>query len=268
MSDDPKLPPVDGGEELDLGEIEEVEGQDAGLYGDEAVEEGDAPDEGGDGEEGADEEVDPSPRRRPGRSERLREKNAQLERELAEARGFRQAAEQLQRFQPQQQQVNAEAERVARWENENLPMMSAQEISAYYYNKGIQQTQQQMLMQQLQTEDRIDKRDFDQQARTSRVHSQYREEVERELNAERQRGNLRASRDDILHRLVGRDAVQRAARAAPAQRRSAQRRVEGQQTRPTNGRGDGASGGRRPAPGSPEHDEMLVQQYFQGGGRL
>jgi len=268
MSDDPKLPPVDGGEELDLGEIEEVEGQDAGLYGDEAVEEGDAPDEGGDGEEGAEEDVDPSPRRRPGRSERLREKNAQLERELAEARGFRQAAEQF-RTQQQPQQIDYAAQQRAQQERaDRLSMMSVDQQIEYVANEKAQQFQQMLLMQQLHTEDQLDKRDFDREARTSRVHSQYREEVERELAAERQRGNLRASRDDILHRLVGRDAVKRAARAAPAQRRSAQRRVEGQQTRPTNGRGDGASGGRRPAPGSPEHDEMLVQQYFQGGGRL
>jgi hypothetical protein len=44
--------------------------------------------------------------------------------------------------------------------------------------------------------------------------------------------------------------------------------VAGAQARPTGARGDGASGGRRPAPGSPEHDDMLVAEFFRSGGRL
>lgn len=263
MSDVPTA--QDGGEELDLGEIEEVEGdlseagedQDAGEDGEGAGGEADA-------EEGADGDVEPPPRRgRPSQTQRLRERAERAEREAAEARGFRQAAEQFQARQPQQ--ANVEAERVAKWETENLPLMAPQEIAAYYYNKGQQQIQQAMLMQQLQTEDRIDKRDFDQQARTSKVHAQYRDEVERELSAERQRGNLRASRDDILHRLVGRDAVSRAARAAPAQKRAATQRVNGQRTQPTNGRGDGSAGGRRGGWGDPEFDARMASEALRKG---
>ena len=264
MSDDPKLPPGDGGEELDLGEIEdEAEGEDAGLP-DEAGE-GETPDQGGDGEEGGEGDVEPpAPRQgRKSQAQRWRERAERAEREAAEGRGFQRAAEQLRQQQPLQQ--NQEAERIARWEADNLPMMSAQEVAGYYYNKGLQQTQQQMLMQQLQTEDRIDRRDFEQQARTSRVHAQYKDEVERELNAERQRGNLRATRDDILHRLVGRDAIDRASRTASVQRRTAARRVAGAQTRPTNGRGDGAAGRGKQSWGDAEFDARMAAEALRKG---
>ena len=263
MSDDPKLPPEDGGEELDLGEIEEGGDQeDAGLP--DETGEGETADEGADGEEGAEGDVEPPPRQgRKSQAQRWRERAERAEREAAEGRGFQRAAEQLRQQQPQQH--NQEAERVARWEQDNLPLMSAQEVAGYYYNKGLQQTQQQMLMQQLQTEDRIDRRDFEQQARTSRVHAQYKDEVERELNAERQRGNLRATRDDILHRLVGRDAIGRASRTESTQRRTAARRVAGAQTRPTNGRGDGAAGRGKQSWGDPEFDARMAAEALRKG---
>src|SRR5688572_22172944 len=103
MSDIPRTP--EGGEEFDLGEIEEGEDDAPGLEeGSDGGDDGDA--EGSEGEGGEQEEVgDEPPRRRPGRSERLREKNAQLERQLAEAQGFQRAFEQF-RSQPQQPQVD------------------------------------------------------------------------------------------------------------------------------------------------------------------
>jgi hypothetical protein len=264
MSDLPDA--SDGGEELDLGEIEESE-IDVGEAGEDsdASEDGEGAGDLAETEEGAEGDVAPPPRRgRETQAQRLRRQLAEKDRELAEARGFRQAAEQ---FRPQQpQQANVEAERVAKWEADNLPMMSPQEVAAYYFNKGQQQVQQAMLVQSLQQEDRLDKRDYDQQARGSRVHAQYRDAVERELAAERQRGNLRATRDDVLHRLVGRDAVERAASAAPAQRRRAERRVASQQTRPTNARGDGgAAGGRRGTWGDPEFDARMASEALRSG---
>ncbi len=264
MSDDPKLPP-EGGEELDLGEIEDGEEDDAGLPEGEGAEgEGRDDEEGASAEDGEGDVEPPAPRQgRKSQAQRWRERAERAEREAAEGRGFQRAAEQLRQQQPQQQ--NQEAERVARWEADNLPMMSAQEVAGYYYNKGLQQTQQQMLMQQLQTEDRIDQRDFNQQARTSRVHAQYKDEVERELNAERQRGNLRATRDDILHRLVGRDAIDRASRTASVQRRTAARRVAGAQARPTNGRGDGAAGRGKQSWGDPEFDARMAAEALRKG---
>lgn len=268
MSDIPN--PHLGGGEGDLDEIEDDveigspgEGEDTGEDG-----EGPGGEAGEAGESAGDEgEVEPEPRSRqarPSQSARLRERLAAAERELAEAKGFRQATEQFGAYRQPQGPSPAELERQQQQEAERLSMLSPQEVSAYYYNKGRQELQQTLLMQQLQTEDRIDKRDFDQQAKSSRVHGQYKDAVERELVQERNRGNLRVTREDILHRLVGRDAVDRAARAAPAQRRAAQSRVASQQTRPTGARGDGAAGARG-KPGDPAYDEALAIEAMRKG---
>lgn len=259
----------DSGEELDLGEIEEGEADDAAEGGEDGSDGADEEHADDGEEEGQEGDVEPPPPPRQGRksqAQRWRERAERAEREAAEARGFRQAAEQFQQRQPQV--PNAEAERVARWEAENLPMMSAQEVSAYHYNKGRNEIQQALLYQQLQMKDELDRRDFNSQARTSRLHQQYKDRVESELTRLRSAGNLMASREEILHRLVGEAAMERANRAAPAQRRAASRRVAGQTTRPTNARGDGSAGRGRPAPGSEEHDDMLWEEYKRLGGRL
>ena len=93
-------------------------------------------------------------------------------------------------------------------------------------------------MQQLNTQELIDKQAYESQARTSRIHQQYQPQVEAMLRAERAAGNLSASRDGILNYLVGKDAIERANRGAPVQRRQAAVRVNGQQTRPTGARSD------------------------------
>ena len=237
---------LDGGEELDLGEVDEEADGDATETDASADDEGAEDDGDGQGQdEGQEGDVEPPSRgRRPGRSERLRERLERTERELAEARGFRQAAEQFQR-QPQQPQVNYEAERVAKWEADNLPMMSAQEVSAYHYNKLRNEAQQTLILHQLQMQDTLDKRDFANAARTSKLHAQYKDAVEREVAAETARGILQHDREAILDRLHGRASRENAERDAPRQRKAAAARVRAQRTQPTNGRGDGASGGGR-----------------------
>lgn len=258
-----------GGEELDLGEVDEAEGDaEAQTLGDDGQDEGDAAgheDEGQEGEDAGD--VAPARSGRRSQSQRLRERNEQLQRELAEARGFRQAAEQ---FRPQQQpQVDYAAQQRAQQERaDRLAMMSPVEAAEFIANERAGQFQQALLMQHLSTQDLIDRRDYEQQARSSKLHSQHREEVERTLQAKRQAGDLLINREEILDRIIGREARERASRAAPAQRRAATTRVNGQRAQPTGARGDAAAGGRRPQPGSAEHDAMLVQQYFQSGGRL
>lgn len=263
MSDLPD--PEDGGEELDLGEIEEAEADEVDAGADDG-EEGDAAGDGAEGQEEGD--VEPPPRQgRKSQAQRWRERSERTERELAalknQFQGFTQAS------QTRQPQLDPAAQ--ARQQEElarQLEMMSPQQVAQYYYQQGQQQIQQAMLMERLQTEDRLDRRDFEIAARSSRLHQQYRDRVEQALQTERQNGNLRASREEILHRLYGQDAIERASRAAPRQRRAAAANVARQQTRPGGARGDGAAGGRRPAPGTPEHDDMLVEQYFKEGGRL
>src|SRR6185436_12396788 len=260
MSDMPGA--EDGGEELDLGEIEEADGDEPQ---EDAADEGDGGDGNGE-EEGQEQEgnVDAAaerPRRKT-EAQRWRDRAERAEREAAEARGFRQAAEQFQRQQPQQFDPAAQ-QRAAEERAQRLAMMSPVEAAEYIANERAQQFQQLMLYQQLQMKDELDKRDYNQQARNSRDHERYRSEVEGVLAQKRQAGDYTTTREEVLERLVGRDVMARANRAAPAQRRAAARRVAGAQARPTGARGDGASGGRRPAPGTPEHDDMLVAEYFR-----
>lgn len=267
MSDIPNAD--DGGEELDLGEIED-EGQESDAEGDggnEADAGGDDGEEEGQGEENGDVAAAPERPRRKTEAQRWRDRAERAEREAAEARGFRAAAEQFQQRQPQQADPAATA-RAQQERAERLAMMSPVEAAEFIANERAQQFQQALLFQHLQMKDDLDKRDYTQQARSSKMHADYREAVEREFAAERQRGNFQATREEILDRLVGRAARERAERAAPSQRRVAARRVAGAQARPTGARGDGASGGRRHAPGSPEHDEQLVNEYLRSGGRL
>lgn len=262
MSDLPD--PQPGDEELDLGEIEE-EADEADAPGDDG-EEGDAADDGqGQEEEG---DVDPPPRQgRKSQAQRWRERSERTERELQALKnqftGFTQASQQV-RQQPDPGLARQQAEQ----RQQALEMMSPLQQAEYIANEKAQQFQQAMLFQSLQNEDRLDKRDFDLAARTDRTRAQYKDRVEQELATERQAGNLRANREDIFYRLYGRDIADRAARAAPRQRRAAAANVARQQTRPGGARGDGASGGRRPAAGSPEDDDRLVDEYFKSGGRL
>lgn len=259
-----------GDEELDLGEVDEEAEGDAGQEDEEHADDGGSDEGQEEGEEAGD--VEPPARegrqagRRETQSQRLRRQNEELKQELAEARGFRQATEQ---FRPQQPQVDQAALQRAQQERaDRLSMMSPVEAAEYIANEKMQLVAQALQNQQVTIQDRIDKQAYDQQARNSRVHEQYRQQVESLFASERARGNIGADRQSILEYLVGKDAVARASRAAPAQRRAANARVRGQQTRPTGARGDGASGSRRPVPGSAEHDEQLISEFFQSGGRL
>jgi hypothetical protein len=269
MSDLPD--PQSGEEELDLGEIEEADGEEGAGPDEDADAEGDAGDDGQEQEEEGD--VEPPPRQgRKSQAQRWRERSERDRAAAAETRreldalknqfsGFSQAS---QTRQPDPAQARQQAE----WRQAQLEMMSPLQQAEFIANEKAQQFQQAMFYQSLQTEDRLDKRDFDLAARTDPTRARYKGQVEREFAAERQAGNLRASREDIFYKLYGRDVAERAARAAPRQRRAAAANVARQQTRPGGARGDGAAGGRRPAAGTPEHDDMLVEQYFKEGGRL
>ena len=268
MSDLPE-PVDDGGEEFDLGEIEEGETDDAPEAGEHAGEDGADEEHADDGEEeGQEGDVEPPPPRRgrPTQAQRLRERLAETERKLAEATGYQRAAEQFQQRQPQVDPMAAA--RAQQERAERLAMMSPVEAAEFIANEREQRVQQALLYQQLNFKDELDKRDFNQQARNSRDHQRYRDQVESEIARRRQNFDYNTTREEVLQRLVGAAAMERANRAAPAQRRAASRRVAGQTTRPTNARGDGSAGRGRPAPGSEAADDALVAEYFSRGGRL
>lgn len=261
MSDLPESQP--GDEEIDLeGEETEADAEiDAG--GDE---EGDAGDDGqGQEEEG---DVDPPPRQgRKSQAQRWRDRAERTDRELQalknQFQGFTQGQQQF-RQQPDPGLARQQAEQ----RRAQLEMMSPLEAAEFIANEKAQQFQQAMLFQSLQNEDRLDKRDYDLAARTDRTRAQYRDRVEAALAAERQAGNLRATREDEFYKLYGRDVAERAAKAAPGQRKRAAANVARQQTRPGGARGDGAGGGRRPAPGTPEDDDRIIEEGFRNGMRL
>jgi len=260
MSDVPGVTQEGGEEAVELETEEGVEPEE----GDEIL---DASEE----EEPPEEDEPPPPEAaRPGRAatriQRLTERAEKAEREAAEARGYRQALERQPAAPPidyAAQQRAQLAQMQQRWA-EMAPADAIVEALQF----GQQQQQQALLFQQVQINDRIDKDKYDSAARSSRLHQRYQPEVERIFQAERARGNYVVTREDILYREAGREAIERANRAAPGQRRAAAGRVAGQQARPTNARGDGASGSRRPAPGTPEDDDRLIEEFFQGGGRL
>lgn len=214
------------------------------------------------------EEPEPRPAAAPNRAQAriqtLRERAERAEREAAELRGFRQALEQQSR-QPvvdpaiqQRQQLDMLRQR---WEQ-----MSPADAILEALQYGAQQQQQNSFLQQRLIEDRIDKQAYDAEARqpSGEQHQRYRDRVEQIVASERRNGNFVITRTDVLYRLIGEDVVNRAARAAPNQRRQAAARAAAQQTRPTGARGD-ADGGRRPVPGSAEDDDRIIAEGLRAG---
>ena len=262
--------PIDVTEEEVLGpqdaaedEVEDVVPAEEGGDGD------DADEQEGEGEEGEDEVADepPPPRRSGGGSETIRAQRrarqeaeaeaARLRQELAEARGFQQgiAARQV----DPQAQARAEQEFYA-----SLELMPPAQAYQTLMQRGQQQLGQYLAQSEFKANERADKQAYDIAARTSKVHQQYRSQVEQTLATERAAGR-NPDREVILTYLVGKDVMDRANRAAPAQRNGAARRLAQQRTAPTNGRSNMSPGGRRPAPGSREDDEAALAEAAAKG---
>ena len=262
-------PPVEeevlGPEDATEDEVEDVQA-DADADGGDGV---DA--DGQEGEEGQEDEVadePPAPRRSGGGSETIRAQRrarqeaearaTALEREVAELRGFQQGISQRQPVDPQAAQ-RAEQEFYASLEM--MPPAQAYQAIVARERQNVGTALQQI---EFRSNDRADKQAYDIAARTSRVHQQYRSQVEQTLASERAAGR-NPDREVILKFLVGNDVLERASRAAPAQRNGAAARVASQQTRPTGARGDVAAKGRRPQPGSLEADIALVEAAIARG---
>ena len=241
MSDVPGVA-TEGGEEAVELEVEE------GVEPEEGDEILDAPE----GEEPPEEDQPPPEAAKPGRAatriQRLQQERDEARREAAEARGYRQALESRPATPPIDYAAQQRAQ-LAQWQQRWAEMAPADAIiEALQF--GQQQQQQALAYQQIQITDRIDKDRYDSAARQSPVYKRHQTEVERIFAGERARNNLVVTREDILKHILGTQAIENASRTAPAQRRAAAARVAGQQARPTNARGDGAAGSRRPAAGS------------------
>lgn len=265
MSDAPRIPDdaaIDPAEILDQEPVADEAADDLDIEEPEELEP--PPDEGG----------EPEPAARPSRGEnriqRLVREREEARREAAELRGYRQALEQRQQQPAAQDPYAAQRQTEAlsqRWAEMAMNGQHAQ-VMQEQMSLVQQQIQQSQTNQYLAFNDRLDRQSYESQARTSPSYQRYAPEVERELANWRARGVYDITRQQIYYMLSARDSEQRAARAAPQQRRAAAGRVAGQQTRPTNARSDGARTSARPAPGSPEDDDRLVDEYFSNGGRL
>lgn len=240
MSDIPAGQP--GEEDLDLGEIvDDLEPEPDDL-------EPGVDDEEPEPDEGDPEPVAAAPQRRKGEAARYRERLERTERELAELKA-RPAPVAQPAYDP------AAAQRAEAEFNASLDMMAPADAIRAIDQRRTAQFQQVLFNQQNQINDRLDKQAYDAEARTSRVHQQYRQFVEDQLVRERAIGNHGATRADILAWKVGKDAIERANRTAPRQQRAAAGRVSRQQVRPGSTRSDGAAGSRT----RPDADEALLR---------
>lgn len=257
MSDLPR-DPADGGADdpLDPIEPQEVELDEDGN----PVEPEPELDEDGNPIE-PDPEPEPEPRqtRRTGprgraNGEEIRELRSQLEqtnRQLTELQRRPAAAP----FDPQA----AQAAENKFWAD--LDLMAPAEAMKAVYARARGEFQQQFVSQSISTQETLDKQSYDASARISRVHQQYRQRVEDLVATERARGNT-VPRDVALKFLLGEDAINRANRVVPGQRRAAGARVAAQTTRPVRGGGDVARGGRRRDEGA--DDEALLRNITAG----
>jgi hypothetical protein len=266
--------PVDVPEEEVLGPQDATEDEVEDVQADADADGGDGVDaDGQEGEEGQEDEVadePPAPRRSGGGSETIRaqrrarqeaeERAARLERELAEARGFQQGM-QARQVDPQ---AAARAEQEFYASLELMPPAQAYQAIVARERQNVGTALQQI---EFRSNDRADKQAYDIAARTSRVHQQYRSQVEQTLASERAAGR-NPDREVILKFLVGNDVLERSARAAPAQRNGAAARIAQQRTQPTGARSNVSPGGRRPAPGSREADEAALADAAARGLNL
>jgi hypothetical protein len=249
-------------EEEDLAEADapEDEGDDAG---------GDADEQEGEGEEAEDVTAEPPAPRRGGGSQTIREQRrraqeaeqraAQLERELAEARGFQQGM--------QARAVDPQA--AARAEQEfyaSLELMAPAEAYRQLMARGQAQVGTALQQIEFRANERADKQAYDIACRSSPAREKFRAQVEQVLASERAQ-NRNPDRETIYKWLLGDEMDRKMSRASPAQRNGAARRVAAQRTQPTGARGDVAARGRgaRLVPGTPEHDDWLVNEGIRSG---
>ena len=117
---------------------------------------------------------------------------------------------------------------------------------------------------QFQTADAGDKTAFAASFALYPAREKYAQRVEEALAAERSAGRNH-SREAIYRYLKTADDETRGSRLAPSQRRAAAARVADQRARPVGGRGDGAPAGRRPAAGTPEADQAILDEARRSG---
>jgi hypothetical protein len=162
-------------------------------------------------------------------------------------------------------QVRAEAE-----ELEQVEMLPAQERDQYWYRRASEEVRVQLLRQELQLRDLVDRTAFASIMRDRNLSSSYSAMVENTILQYRQQG-MNPSREQVLDMLIGREVREKSAAAAEEQRRHGQRRIASQKTRPSaTGSTAAAPAGRRGQNQAAEDEALLrnitVGQYMAQGG--
>lgn len=233
MSDLARDPADEGGagDDAELDQLDELDTE---------IEDEPEPDEGPEPEGGEETEPEPRQTRRGPRGrangEEIRELRTQLEHTNRQLEELRRPAPQ--RIDPAAQQ----AAEVQFWAN--LEMMPPGEAYRTLYSRARQEFGQQFAQQQLNTQESLDKQQYDAQARSDPLYQKYRADVEALVAAERQRGNF-VSREIALNQVYAQDMRNRAKRVAGPQRRAGAARLAAQTVRTPSGRGDVARGGTR-----------------------
>lgn len=262
MSDDPNASPGQpGGEGGDDFFIEDEAPEGDEPEGEEP--EGDEPEPSDDG--GEPEPVEgrqPAPQRqgRRGEAHRWRERYEGLAREVAELKGrLSQPAPAPQVSPAEQQRIEAE-----KWQRraEMSPVELVQDVQREVEARVAAAFQQ----QHMQTQDLIDRQNYEALSTTNRAAATYRDRVEDLVQRERARGVI-VGREQAFAWLWYQDQKKRLAAGGGRQSRAAAARVEAARGRPTGARSDAGRGGR-PAAGSAAADDAMVEEYFRSGGRL
>lgn len=252
MSDVPRDPPEEGGEDdLENPEIDES-GQGDEILGDDADDEA-VPAEEDEGSQESQREVRQT--RGESRQARLSREASELRERLARAEGERDALRQTGQRQPQfdpQAQARADAEFY-----QSLESMSHIDAMRAVENRATQRIGMAMQQQRIQDQDNLDRRDFAVLSRTDRNAARFKAQVDDTAQRILAMGQV-PNREEILNNLVGREVRERSARILPQQRRAAAARVAQQTTRPAGGRGDVARGAGR-ARNQDEADEALLR---------
>lgn len=239
------VPDEDDLNELALGDDDEIE-SDAEEQG-EGGDDGEGHAEGherGQGEENEGDEgrqaggvnrAERAPGRASNRLQTLRNENRQLAEQTARLqRDFEELRRQ--QAQPRAEDPGLEAQRLA--------VMMPEERIEYRFQQSEQRHAQQLRQIQRQTAESSDRSAFMALQASQPVAKRYADKVEQLFQQEFGKGNF-VDRQTILNYVVGQAVLARGAQDGAKQRTQARQRVERQQTRPSNGRGDVQTGQRR-----------------------
>lgn len=223
-------------EDIDLGEIEEVEGNEAEDA------EGDAPDAEDDGDAAETQEAEGEERdvaeRRPSRSQT---RVSNLTRQLGEERTARERLEREfaeLRARSLQPPVDTAAQaRAAAEEAERVRQMMPEEQIAYFRNRDRQEFGAALQNIEFRMMDRADKTAWQASCERNQQRARLADRVEQVLQDYRARGQ-NAEREQVYKFVLGDELDRKASGQLPRQRAAAARRVAAQTTRPSSARGD------------------------------